>query len=263
MPTGWYEEDDTKNDYITVVNRKAELNPHPLSYAQLQKFGYSDIIEDIMALGGPLAVGNALGIEWREKEPSKCATPLGPQEINMFDLTGGLSLGASLEERLAAAELLRLKELKDQISEVRKKDSLYPHQGSPLSEPDYKDPSRKISQAKKPVVSAVAVDPLSRFTLTSLERIHLVSLLLFSAIAYGRASLDLLEMSSLHSYGLLLVDLSRLISSVLLVSSVVSVALNVKDAAAAQTNPLVWAFRSLFGGPCSVRIFRSLRERRD
>lgn len=86
-------------------------NQDPLSYTELERFGYSSLIDDIMTAGGHIKVSKALGLEvlGRSKPKRPAFADIPKPKVQQ----GGLALGAALDERLDAVTDLNLTRVKE------------------------------------------------------------------------------------------------------------------------------------------------------
>ena len=66
-PSGWYKDKadlEYKKDFDARIPR--EEYRHPLSYVELKRYGFEDLIEPILERGGPYEVGVWMGYDWKE-----------------------------------------------------------------------------------------------------------------------------------------------------------------------------------------------------
>ena len=128
-PSGWFKD----NEAIDLRRRSDKRLPtefHPLSYLELKACGFDHLIEIIIELGGPVVVGQRIGINFIEpKREYKEDESLRPVRSETFalDMRGSLKLGSSLDDRLDAAASLNLEEIKANIA-ARKKNTLLPEE---------------------------------------------------------------------------------------------------------------------------------------
>eukprot|EP01039_Chlorochromonas_danica_P010488 gene10487-11618_t len=265
QPSGWYN-DKIEEDFKARIDVHVPKKLHPLSYLELRKYGYEDLIEEVMALGGPLVVGQALSIPWTEPEPQpREEGESGSHEpINLLEYQGGLSLGASLDERLAEAEHLSLEKIKQQQRLLTGKErslsssTELPNKGRLIGD-DHSYSNRKTTQ--KQFVNLPSAEqprnPLNRFQFTQNERIYLTSFLLTFSLAWGRASEEMVSYNAINSPWLeTLHFVLQLTCGGLCAVSLISAALVAKEASKASLNILVWAPRALLGGPLTIRHLR-------
>ena len=188
-PTGWFR-DEYKLDIEKRSDKRTPKISHPLSFVELEKYGYGKLSESIVNLGGPDQVGLAIGLDWKAPvEVFIVDESLRPkrEETYAFDVAGSLSIGGSLEEKLEAAAKLDLEKLKRDIdinsnlqgdSDVKNQDS---------AEIDYR--RRKISKAKKSWKNGNQQD---KFYLNSSQRAYCLGVFMSFALGNGHASADLL-----------------------------------------------------------------------
>jgi hypothetical protein len=60
-PSGWFR-DEAEIELQARMDSNIPLIPHPLSFSELQKYGYESLSSHIMNLGSPHVVGQAVGI---------------------------------------------------------------------------------------------------------------------------------------------------------------------------------------------------------
>ena len=114
IPSGWYKD----NDAIDLRKRSDKRLPtefHPLSYLELRACGFEHLIDIIIEFGGPMVVGEKIGILFVEpKRVYKEDESLRPVRTESFalDMRGSLQLGQSLDDKLEAAAQLDLGKIK-------------------------------------------------------------------------------------------------------------------------------------------------------
>ena len=47
------------------------ISPHPLSYSELERHGFEDLVLPTVEYGGPHRVGTLVGIEWADPREEK------------------------------------------------------------------------------------------------------------------------------------------------------------------------------------------------
>ena len=55
-------------DRILRPDSRSQKVPHPLSFSELKRHGFADLVTPVVDLGGPFEVGRIMGIEWVEPE---------------------------------------------------------------------------------------------------------------------------------------------------------------------------------------------------
>lgn len=118
--TGWFR-DPREEDEKKRFDKTAPMVSHPLSFRELDKYGYGHLVEPIMELGGPYAVGSALGYEWFEPtfEVDETKRPERTESYAM-DIAADLSVGGSLEDKLErGAASMDLGEIKRALESKR------------------------------------------------------------------------------------------------------------------------------------------------
>lgn len=100
---------------IVAADCRIPKQPHPLSFIELERHGFSDLISPIVELGGPHEVGRLVGLDWIEPEEEEYEVDESkrPKRVESYGLNirGSLALGASFEEKMEAAEQLNLGEV--------------------------------------------------------------------------------------------------------------------------------------------------------
>ena len=92
-PSGWYK-DTVALDLQRRTDRRIPKVSHPLSYVELQRYGWGNLSLSIMELGGPLVVGEQVGVEWQAPEPEEWDEALRPvrEETYALDVAGSLQV---------------------------------------------------------------------------------------------------------------------------------------------------------------------------
>lgn len=120
-PTGWFRDD------VEIANKKLFNNlvptvSHPLSFIELNKYGFGNISESIITLGGADVVAANIGYSWKEPlltiDESK--RPVRTIESTM-DTRGSLGLGTSRIEKLDAAAEIDMSAIKKRLQKNRDK----------------------------------------------------------------------------------------------------------------------------------------------
>ena len=100
---------------IVAADARIPKQPHPLSFIELERHGFSDLISPIVDLGGPHEVGRMIGLNWIEPEEEEYEVDESkrPKRVESypFDMKGSLALGGAFEEKMEAAERLNLAEV--------------------------------------------------------------------------------------------------------------------------------------------------------
>jgi hypothetical protein len=100
---------------IVAGDSRIPKQPHPFSFIELERHGFSDLISPIVELGGPHEVGRMVGLDWIEPEEEEYQVDESkrPTRIESYGLNirGSLALGASFEDKMEAAEQLNLEEV--------------------------------------------------------------------------------------------------------------------------------------------------------
>ena len=191
--TGWFR-DPREEDEKTRFDKTAPLVSHPLSFRELEKYGYSDLVKPILELGGPFVVGSAIGYEWEEPtlELDESKRPERKESYAM-DIDADLSVGSSFDEKLEKAAEMDLGKLKEELAAKEKAEldgTLYisPSMRTRMSnEPmDYssiKKPHRTPQEAEGGEQKHTAITGL-------LQRGNIQAVTICGAFAYGRCTTE-------------------------------------------------------------------------
>jgi hypothetical protein len=125
------------------------------------------------------------------------------------------------------------------------------------------EPINPIKVIKKYVNNEVKVDRSEKFTLDSSQRAFMVLIGVTTALGHGRASHDLVTSTSkiLIEYQSLIsgaVDVASILSNLIIIIAIGSSGYSIKLANEKKRNPYVWGFKSLLGGPLSVKQLQNL-----
>jgi len=344
-PAGFYK-DDLEASFSRRVNKETPFDPHPFAYVHLKRLGYADLTEEIMSLGGPLRVGQAMGLEWQPKKQI-FDERLRPKEVTEYalDVKGSLSLGAGLDSTLDdAAEALDLTMIKAQLAEKQQQQGMGIDEDSGYGANAFTNPSAGITVTSRGIFSSSSgsssgrssnkkrsrkmtadgggggtdidakipsytqqqpstrltwaevaeqerrarTSEVDRFRLQSAERAYLVAAALTNALAWGRATQQLLDPASTYYSPLLAGSSSTtgggdgggggggLIAGVqglavlLLLANIVSAGLSAKYAAERkqalpvesqeQVKVYLWLLRALLGGPLTLLQLQQLQR---
>lgn len=269
-PSGWYK-DEYEVELKTRTDRTIPTVSHPLSYVELERFGWGNLSLSIMELGGPLLVGEQLGMEWVEPEEEPWAESLRPVREQSYALgvTGSLQLGGALEDTLSAAAALDLESLKRSTQlaaqsgsgntvESRESQSKLYYQDED-GEVDY---SKTRVPVKRQAVMAARKEPTvpksEKFTLDGSQRSYLILVAFTTALTYGRASQELLATPAYADVTAAVVGVSSIASVALYASAAGSLGLCVRLAKEKNRNVLVWGMKGLLGGPMTVAQLKEL-----
>jgi hypothetical protein len=254
-PTGWYK-DEVMLDIDKRSDKRTPKNPHPLSFTELEKYGFQNLSTIIMDLGGPLYVGNMLGIEWTEPSSSKPKSVLS-KEKSISSSPGKLVLGSALDETLdSSASILNLSELKEMIAENDSTsdgvDLNDVSSSNILTEIDYsKMKSRKGIQSSSitALKERLKIDKSEKFRLDRWNRLYLVMMLGSGAISFGHASHDLISITHNDKVIESVIKFMQYLFPTLLTVSVASGIRCGWMAKQNNRNILTWSLRSFLGGP--------------
>jgi hypothetical protein len=274
-PTGWYKDEITL-ELATRSDKRIPKVLHPLAFAELQRFGFDNLSNPIMLLGGPHEVGIKLNLGWVEPLTEK--TVYSEEEkvlistTYLFDNRGSLKLGGAQEDSMesSAAELdldalkraIKVKEdLSSNVSNQDRNADLYKRDAD--GQINYKESKAPLKKQSSYVLTESKVPKSERFSLDGAQRAYMVFTCFSTALAHGRASQELL-LSGTNSFGLDLSSLSdvvtvaSIISNALIIFAVVSSSFSFKTARLKNRNPVVWAFKGLLGGPLTALQLRDL-----
>lgn len=190
--TGWFR-DPREEDEKRRFDKTTPMVSHPLSFRELEKYGYGHLVKPILELGGPYVVGEAIGYNWIEPtfEVDESKRPERKESFAM-DIDADLSVGGSLDDKLEKAAELDLGRLKKQIEDRKKggeSNDFYvpPPSSMPRDElMDYASikkpysPSLSSSQAREPSV-------LSKL----FNKPNIVAVSLAASFAFGRCTQEI------------------------------------------------------------------------
>jgi hypothetical protein len=271
QPSGWF-----RDEFAAELSKRSDKTipdrPHPLSFVELRKYGFENLSDAIIALGGPHEVGKLVGIEWTvpEMDKEEWDESLRPvrEELFTLDMRGSLFLGSALEDKLSSAAEIDLEAVKESLKKNDEDNATltqaYGRGSSGMfvdedGEIDYKK-AKPFIKKKKIFKDEPEVPRSERFSLTQLQRLYFVSLCVSSALAYGRASGDLASTKYLGETGEAIVSAASAGSVFLISAALLSVGLSVVSAKEKNRNPLVWGAKGLFGGPLTVLQLKGLEN---
>lgn len=262
-PAGWYKDTVIKHDSsIPVVS-------HPFSYAELKKFGFESLSDDVTNFGGPIAFGRMIGIDWIEPDipTAPVDESLRPRtEVTfLLDMRGSLRLGNSLDEQLSLAEDMNMERVKEELAEKETfLDQVAASNTPALMEADYRDkyaksekrPSTRLSdQQVQQQRHKILLERRNKISLSLLERVHISFICVSGAVGFGKTSHELVDLGKLPDEVL---PAFQLIFAALVIASVVSSVSTVSISQSKGLNPAVWIIRSLMGGPSTVNEIRAV-----
>lgn len=268
-PTGWYKDTYTI-DLKSRSNPRAQAISHPLSYIELQRYGYDHLIEVIIQLGGPYVVGKKMGIDFVEPKKVVLEVPEALRPVRKqnyaLDTRGSLMLGNALDDRLDEAANLDMDFLKKRVKENADDDGITDgmmQSNSRNSNGDFDDDidytNRKKKIAKKRWVNTEkAADRSERFSLDGLQRVYFLVLVAAFSVAFGHASMD---METRHIGGDLFAQLrevSKALSIAFISSSIFSCIYTIKEVKEKKRSGFTWGLKALLGGPLTVKQLSQL-----
>jgi hypothetical protein len=232
----------------------------PLSYGELKKYGFDDLVDPIMDLGGYVVVSNALNIEVAPL-PVRKKTAMAP--LNLVDEAAGLCVGLALEEKIAASLAARPKAAVALSNEAKQQPpqkgvetgsvaavlKLYDEGGAP--------PVMKRALQEPPAVyervtpaKPVEVKPVKQpFELGLGQRAYVVGAAAVVALAWGHASSDAVA-TGLFTPSL--VDTCRALSLGVAVGNCGSAILSVRLSLERGRAVPLWLFKSVLAGPMAI-----------
>ena len=81
-----------RTDRVLQVDNRTPITPHPLSFVELERHGFEDLVLPIIEYGGPHKVGACVGIEWNDSIEKKIQTDEASRptriESSAFDIQG-------------------------------------------------------------------------------------------------------------------------------------------------------------------------------
>jgi hypothetical protein len=197
-PKGFFR-DAKELAYQKLKDESKPLFPHPLSYAELKKYGFSYLSESILEFGGPYRVGEMIGLNWTEPKVTYKEDLMKPKIIE--DISG-VMLGNSLENALNDVSKLNFTEIKQRIRSKESQSSNISAVGSANNDPysvfdevSYVQTNEQIALRMKEKVETENLRKKSpnRFVLAGQERAHLIFTTMGVAFSFGRASEDLIQ----------------------------------------------------------------------
>ncbi len=106
-PSGFYRDEDEqkaklrdevrkgpmgRTDRVLQIDNRTPITSHPLSFMELERHGYEDLVLPIIEYGGPHEVGVRIGIEWEDpiEEKIQIDESLRPKRVEStaFDIQG-------------------------------------------------------------------------------------------------------------------------------------------------------------------------------
>ena len=250
-PSGWHKDKVEIEFQLRTDNRipKKQFR-HPLAYVDLKRFGFEDLIEPIIERGGPIVVGERLlGLNWTQ-EREEWDPSLKPTRVETWalDMRGSLMLGGALEDKLAAAEMMDLEELKVEAKRKEELRSLQTTSTTPGQGEDYRSEQRRLTKRFK-------IDKQEEgegFSLTLPQRGYFLTVSALFAFAYGRSSQEL-NIQGISA----LIESSRALVEGAALASLGSGVLCAIEAKKLDRSAVIWAAKGLLGGPLAVYEIRS------
>jgi len=215
--------------------------PDILSYGELHRLGFSDLIDPILDMGGYVKVSKILGIE-TTPSPVKVKVELsllGPEE------TPGVSLGSSLEERLSEAAFKKGRE-------AGSSGDIKARQGMPVAPSIIANVKVKSENDDNEEQLTRIIQP---FELSALQRTYAIFAAAIISLGWGHASADAVARDMISSA---IPDICRDISAGIIVGNVLSAVLSIRNAIEKQRQVPLWVFKSILAGPASFFELQTL-----
>lgn len=197
--TGWFR-DPREEDEKRRFDKSTPMVSHPLSFRELEKYGYGHLVKPILDIGGPYVVGEAIGYNWMEptfeidesKRPER-------RESYAMEISADLSVGGSLDDKLEKAAELDLGKLKKDIEKKMVDDTDF-YVPPPSSVPrndllNYVSINEKAQKRSEAYGSSSGSDasgepsPLSALV----TKPNILSISLATAFAFGRCTDEVAE----------------------------------------------------------------------
>lgn len=197
--TGWFR-DPREEDEKKRFDKSMPMVSHPLSFRELEKYGYGHLVKPILDLGGPYVVGEAIGYNWIEPtfEVDESKRPERKESFAM-DIDADLSVGGSLDDKLEKAAELDLGKLKKEIEERRRdgdgnKYYVPPPSFVPRNElMDYASIKKPYS-SPSPMAESREPSALSRV----INKRNIMTISLAAAFAFGRCTEEVADLYHLN-----------------------------------------------------------------
>lgn len=214
----------------------------PLSYSELIRLGFDDLVEPIIKEGGYVAVSMLLGLKVSTLPQSNQDEPMAKSEFQTRrSIEGELSLGSALEDKISEVSLIRSTPARFEagIKSFPRDDLM-----------DFPARSEK-SKLKLPEESVV-------FTLP--ERMYFIALSSSLALGSGHASSEAILRGFLNPA---IQETAEAISFGFLVANVLSAVLSIRLASERRRAVSLWVFKSCCCGPLSLFELRGLSTKID
>lgn len=264
-PTGWF-----RDEYILDIDKRSDKRipkfSHPLSFVELDKYGYGHLTEAIMSLGGPHQVGLAIGLDWvetvTEEEVDESMRSTRVEVFNKLDVRGSLAFGTSLEEKLEAAAALDLETVKRKLKLTQELEDKRLRELDGSFCEDGEDYSKRSTKSKKSIFKAPTLSR-DKFSMSPAQRLYFLVTLATFSFANGHATIDLLDRASSGSgsgsgsYDSL-VDGLKIASSGLISASIASAGMSASVAKSKNRSFALWVTKGLLGGPLALSEIKGL-----
>jgi len=267
--SGWFK-DEAEIDLRKRSDSSKPYVAHPLSFGELERFGFGKLSDDIVKYGGPDLVGRLAGIDWKEPaielEPEpESSRPIREQMFSL-DMRGELSLGGGLEEKLKAAESMDLSKIKrssatttTQGSSDGGDDAIVRMRREKVDGPDYSAFKASSSSSSTSPWQKEEEDekiPGERFVLDGTQRLFLVFNAAVFSVAYGRTSAEIVASHYWGGIDAAIVDALGTLSLGMGAATLFSAVGSGVMAKSQGKNPLLWSVLGMLGGPLTLAKLR-------
>ena len=271
--SGWFK-DEAEIDLRKRSDSSKPYVAHPLSFGELERFGFEKLSDDIVKYGGPDLVGRMAGIDWKEPvielEPEPESSRPVREQMFSLDMRGELSLGGGLEEKLKAAESLDLSKIKISSATTTQQgqgsrdsdDALAAKRREKVDGPDYsafKTPSSSLSSSSSPQEKDETI-PGERFVLDGTQRLFLVFNAAVFSVAYGRTSAEIVASHYWGGIDAAIVDALGTLSLGMAAATLFSAVGSGVMAQSQGKNPILWSVLGLLGGPLTLAKLRTASQ---
>lgn len=222
----------------------------PLSYGELRRLGFEDLVDPIFDLGGYVAVSLQMGISVAPLPPPKPAPDMG---LIREEEAPGLALGAALDERMATASASR-----GRLASAKSRVGDFDMRGMPDAPGRYsKVKSKSAKEAEKAAKEDATIRLAQPLEIPLAQRTYAIVVAASAALGWGHAS-PLAVSSGILGAGV--IDLSQFLSCGLIVGNALAAVLAVQAASKYGRKPQIWAFKAVLGGPLTLLELRSLGD---
>jgi hypothetical protein len=260
--SGWFK-DEAEIDLRKRSDSSKPYVAHPLSFGELERFGFERLSDDIVKYGGPDLVGRMAGIDWKEPvielEPEPESSRPVREQMFSLDMRGELSLGGGLEEKLKAAESLDLSKIKMTTQGGQgsrdSDDALAAKRREKVDGPDYS--AFRTPSSSSPWQEKGETIPGERFVLDGTQRLFLVFNAAVFSVAYGRTSAEIVASHYWGGIDAAIVDALGTFALGMAAATLFSAVGSGVMAQSQGKNPILGSVLGLLGGPLTLAKLRS------